>query len=245
MARIARRAASSITLQAGPDFSRERALLRAGRAPVAGVDEAGRGPLAGPVMAAAVVLDPDRIPDGLNDSKQLTADRREALFEMIVATADVAVASVSAASIDATDIRRATLEAMRRAVGGLRRAPVHLLVDGRDLPPGPVPGDAVIRGDGLVLSIAAASIVAKVTRDRLMARLGRHYPGYGFERHAGYATAVHRDAIRALGPCPFHRLTFGPLFGAGAEVEPGWQGEASPPADDGLAVAGADHTDRS
>lgn len=244
MARIARVQSSSITVQPGPDFSRETALLRAGRTPVAGVDEAGRGPLAGPVVAAAVVLDPDRIPDGLNDSKQLTADRREALFEMIVATADVAVASVSAASIDATDIRRATLEAMRRAVAGLRRAPVHLLVDGRDLPPCPVPGDAVIRGDGLVLSIAAASIVAKVTRDRLMSRLGRHYPGYGFERHAGYATAVHRDAIRVLGPCPFHRLTFGPLFAAGDQQQAEENGEPSLAADDGLAIACADDAHR-
>ncbi len=126
----------------------------------------------------------------------------------------MAVASVSAATIDATDIRKATLEAMRRAIAGLKRTPARILVDGRDLPPCPIPGEAVIRGDGLVVSIAAASIVAKVTRDRMMARLSRHYPGYGFERHAGYATAFHRNAIRTLGPCPFHRLSFGPLFAA-------------------------------
>lgn len=220
MSRIARTSASAIRLVTAPDFTREAALLRGGVMPVAGVDEAGRGPLAGPVVAAAVILDPDRVPEGLNDSKQLAADRREALFEAILATADVAVASVSAASIDATDIRQATLRAMTRAVAGLRRSPRHILVDGRDLPPCGVAGEAVIRGDGLVASIAAASIVAKVTRDRLMSRLGRQFPGYGFERHAGYATAVHRDAIRALGPCPFHRLSFGPLFATGEADAP-------------------------
>lgn len=219
MPRIARTAASAITLRIGPDFSREAAYLRAGEAPVAGVDEAGRGPLAGPVVAAAVVLDPQRVPEGLGDSKQIAPDERARLYEIIVATADVAVASVSARSIDATDIRKATLEAMRRAVAGLRRAPARILVDGRDLPACPMPGEAIVKGDALVASIAAASIVAKVTRDRLMTRLGRHYPGYGFERHAGYATAVHRDAIRTLGPCPFHRLSFGPLFAGDAQAE--------------------------
>lgn len=213
MARIARTATSSIAVRRGPDFSRETALIRSGTVPVAGIDEVGRGPLAGPVVAAAVILDPDRLPSGLDDSKALTAERREILFEAIVATADVAVASVPASRIDAINIRAATLEAMRRAVAGLRRSPVFLLVDGRDVPPCPVPGEAVVGGDGLIASIAAASIVAKVTRDRMMARLGRHYPDYGFERHAGYATAAHRAAIRAVGPCPYHRLSFGPLFG--------------------------------
>jgi ribonuclease HII len=206
MARIAVRPAPTPT---GPDFSREAALYRRGLAPVAGVDEVGRGPLAGPVVAAAVVLDPRRIPLGLDDSKKLTAAQREVLFEAIVMTADVAVASVSAARIDATDIRKASLEAMRRALAALHARPAFVLVDGRDLPPWPGPGEAVIKGDALVASIAAASIVAKVTRDRMMARLGLHYPGYGFERHAGYPTAAHRAAIGSLGHCPFHRLTFG------------------------------------
>ena len=185
--------------------------MRQGILPVAGVDEAGRGPLAGPVVAAAVVLDPDRIPEGLDDSKLIPPARREELFEAIVATADVAVASVSAARIDIIDIRQATLEAMRRAIRALCRPPAFILVDGRDLPGWPGPGEAVIKGDRLVASIAAASIVAKVTRDRMMSRLGTHYPVYGFERHAGYATAAHRSALVSQGPCPFHRMTFGML----------------------------------
>lgn len=196
-----------------PDFSREEALIRGGRSPVAGVDEAGRGPLAGPVVAAAVVLDPARIPEGLNDSKLLPPARRDELFDEIVATADVAVASVSAARIDAINIRQATLEAMRRALAGLWRPPGYVLVDGRDLPGWAGPGEAVVKGDRLVASIAAASIVAKVTRDRMMSRLGVHFPAYGFERHAGYATAAHRVALLAQGPCPYHRMSFGMLDG--------------------------------
>jgi ribonuclease HII len=204
----------SATVQNRPDYRRERSLMRKGFRPVAGVDEAGRGPLAGPVVACAVVLDPRRIPDGLADSKLLSAVRRDELYEEILATADVAVASMSAARIDATDIRKATLEAMRRALSGLVRQPGYILVDGRDLPAWAGPGEAVVKGDMLVSSIAAASIVAKVTRDRLMMRLGRHYPAYGFERHAGYATAAHRSALAQNGPCPFHRFTFSPLGGA-------------------------------
>jgi ribonuclease HII len=206
MARIAVR---TVLPASGPDFSRETALLRRGAAPVAGVDEVGRGPLAGPVVAAAVILDPSRVPEGLDDSKKLPAAQREALYEAILTTADVSVASVSATRIDETDIRKASLEAMRRALAALRHRPAFILVDGRDLPPWDGPGEAVIKGDALVCSIAAASIVAKVTRDRMMARLGRHFPGYGFERHAGYPTAAHRAAIGSLGRCPFHRLTFG------------------------------------
>jgi ribonuclease HII len=206
MARIAVR---TVLAPSGPDFTREAALYRRGMAPVAGVDEAGRGPLAGPVVAAAVILDPDRVPPGLDDSKKLQPAQREALYEAILITADVAVASVSAARIDETDIRKASLEAMRRALAALRHRPAFVLVDGRDLPPWPGPGEAVIKGDALVASIAAASIVAKVTRDRMMSRLGRCFPGYGFERHAGYPTAAHRAAIGSLGHCPFHRMTFG------------------------------------
>lgn len=207
MTRIAARIAAP--LQAGPDFSREAELLASGIRPVAGVDEAGRGPLAGPVVAAAVILDPDRVPEGLDDSKLLAPARRDELFEIVLATAHVSVASVSAARIDATDIRKASLEAMRRALAGLCTTPGFALVDGRDVPPWPGLCRAVVKGDRLVASIAAASIVAKVTRDRMMARLGLHFPGYGFERHAGYATAAHRGALERLGPCPFHRMTFG------------------------------------
>lgn len=205
--------------QTTPDFKRERALMRDGYAIVAGVDEAGRGPLAGPVVASAVVLNPRRIPKGLADSKMLAAARREELFEEILASADVAVCSMSAAAIDATDIRKATLEAMRRALSGLAARPDYILVDGRDLPRWEGPGEAVIKGDMLVCSIAAASIVAKVTRDRLMSRLGAAYPDYGFERHAGYGTAAHRAALAAVGPCPFHRFTFSPLGGAAVNEE--------------------------
>jgi ribonuclease HII len=211
---VARPAPKPAAAPAWPDYRRERSLMRKGFRPVAGVDEAGRGPLAGPVVACAVVLDPKRIPNGLADSKLLTAARRDELYEEILATADVAVASMSAARIDATDIRKASLEAMRRALGGLVKPPGYILVDGRDLPAWDGPGEAVVKGDRLVCSIAAASIVAKVTRDRLMMRLGRHYPAYGFERHAGYATAAHRSALAENGPCPFHRFTFSPLGGA-------------------------------
>ena len=195
----------------GPDFARETWIMRRGAAPVAGCDEAGRGPLAGPVVAAAVILDPANIPPGLNDSKQLTPQTRDALYEAICATAQIAVASISARFIDASDIRKASLEAMRRAVRGLALAPRHVLVDGRDLPVLPCEGDAVIGGDGLCLSIAAASIVAKVTRDRMMERVGIALPAYGFQSHRGYATQQHRDAIAAHGPCAYHRMSFSPF----------------------------------
>jgi ribonuclease HII len=198
----------TLTIRQAPDFSREAALLARGFLPVAGVDEVGRGPLAGPVVAAAVILDPARIPDGLADSKQLLPQRREELYEAILATADVSVASVSAARIDEINILRASLEAMRRCLRGLVRPPGYVLVDGNLMPPWDGQGEAVVKGDALVASIAAASIVAKVTRDRMMARLGLHYPAYGFERHAGYATAAHRSALDEHGVCPFHRLTF-------------------------------------
>jgi ribonuclease HII len=195
-----------------PDFSLEMAARREGFWPVAGTDEAGRGPLAGPVVAAAVILDPDHIPDGLNDSKQLTAAQRESLFKQILATATVSIASTGAATIDATDIRKASLDAMRRAVYGLTIRPQMVLADGRDIPPGLIcAGKAVIKGDARSVSIAAASIVAKVTRDRMMTRAHLPFPAYGFGLHAGYATAKHRAAIEAHGPCPLHRMSFRPL----------------------------------
>ena len=200
-----------LALPSGPDFVREKKIIKRGGAPVAGCDEAGRGPLAGPVVAAAVILDPKKIPPGLNDSKQLTKAARDALFEAICATAHVSVSSISARFIDQSDIRKASLEAMRRAVLGLAIAPRHVLVDGRDLPQLPCDGDAVIGGDGLSVSIAAASIIAKVTRDRMMERVGLAYPAYGFEAHMGYGTKKHRDSITAHGPCPYHRLSFSPF----------------------------------
>ncbi|MEX6505665.1 ribonuclease HII [Jiella sp. M17.18] len=197
---------------AGPDYSREAALLAAGARLVAGIDEAGRGPLAGPVVAAAVILDPECVPDGLNDSKKLDAAERERLFREILACASVGFASASALEIDRYNIRGATLLAMRRALHALGEAPCHVLIDGRDVPPLlRCPGTAVISGDALSLSIAAASIVAKVARDRMMTRACRAYAGYGFSRHMGYATAEHLEAIGRLGPSPIHRMSFRPL----------------------------------
>lgn len=190
----------------------ERRAKQCANWPVAGTDEAGRGPLAGPVVAAAVVLDPDQIPAGLNDSKKLSLRQREALYEEILSVATVAIASSSARSIDGTDIRKASLDAMRRAVAGLPLSVRHVLVDGRDIPPGlSCSGEAVVKGDARSVSIAAASIVAKVMRDRMMARAGLIYPDYGFEIHAGYGTEKHRSALSVLGPCPLHRMSFGTL----------------------------------
>lgn len=189
--------------------------MRDGFMPVAGVDEAGRGPLAGPVVASAVILDPKRIPKGLNDSKQLTAARREELYEEILATAEVSIASLSHGSIDRFNILRASLEAMRRAVASLPKAARFVLVDGRDVPAGlSCPAKALIKGDARSFSIAAASIVAKVTRDRMMRAAGTSYPHYGFEQHAGYATEAHRSAIDVHGPCPIHRMSFSPFKSA-------------------------------
>lgn len=195
-----------------PDFSLELAARQAGHWPVAGTDEAGRGPLAGPVVAAAVILDPDNIPVGLNDSKQLTLKQREALFVEICATAHVSIASSSPRHVDDKNILRASLDAMRRSVEALPIKAEYVLIDGRDVPANlPCSGKAVIQGDARSLSIAAASIIAKVTRDRMMARAGAVYTAYGFAQHAGYGTAQHRKAIEEHGPCPLHRMSFRPL----------------------------------
>lgn len=177
---------------------------------MAGVDEAGRGPLAGPVSAAAVVLDPSDLPDGLDDSKRLTLAEREQCYILIMAKAlAVGVGFASVAEIDTLNIRQATFEAMRRAVRALADRPGHLLIDGKDPPPAlPCPALTIVKGDGSSLSIAAASIVAKVTRDRLMVRLDAHLPHYGFAAHKGYATAVHRLAIRTHGLSTHHRRAF-------------------------------------
>ena len=205
----------------GLDFARETAAYARGVPLVAGADEAGRGPLAGPVVAAAVILDPACVPAGLDDSKKLTHARREALYEIICATAEVSVSLAPPARIDRDNIRQASLWALASAVKGLPRRPALVFVDGNDPPPLPCALEMVIGGDGLIASIAAASIVAKVTRDRLMAGLGAAFPAYGFERHMGYATAGHAQALRSHGPCPHHRQSFAPvreqqlsLFGA-------------------------------
>lgn len=194
-----------------PSFRRERAILKQGFQLVAGCDEAGRGPLAGPVVAAAVILDPARIPKGLDDSKKLTAERREELFEQICASAQVAVTVASVARIDRDNILRASLWALARSVNALPDRPEHVFVDGRDRIDVACGCDAVIGGDGIVASIAAASIVAKVSRDRLMCRLALDHPGYGFESHMGYAVPQHLEALRRLGPTVHHRKMFAPV----------------------------------
>lgn len=187
---------------------------------VCGVDEAGRGPLAGPVVVAAVVLPRDRRIEGIADSKQLDPAVREAVFEEIVRAASVATVVVGPGMIDTLNIRGATLWGMARAVAALPETPTVALVDGRDVPPGlAVKARALVGGDARSSAIAAASIVAKVTRDRLMARLAAVFPGYGFERHKGYPTPEHRAALEALGPCPQHRRSFAPVREALAAME--------------------------
>jgi ribonuclease HII len=203
-----------------PSFRRERALIKQGVWPVAGCDEAGRGPLAGPVVAAAVVLDPKRIPKGIDDSKRLTAERREALFEEICATASFSVAFASPARIDRDNILRASLWALKRAVDGLPEAPKRVFVDGRDRLATTCDCEAVIGGDGIVMSIAAASIIAKVTRDRLMCALARECPGYGFESHKGYSVPEHLEALDRLGPSVHHRRFFAPVVAACEKHQP-------------------------
>jgi ribonuclease HII len=194
-----------------PTFSRERAAMKRGVFPVAGCDEAGRGPLAGPVVAAAVILDPKRIPKGLNDSKKLNAETRAALYDNIGAPPAVACAIAPPARIDVDNIRGASLWALARAVKALPVAPKLVFVDGIDRIDVDCECKAVISGDALVLSIAAASIVAKVTRDRLMGCLGAAHPGYGFERHMGYSVPEHFAALNRLGPCVHHRRKFAPV----------------------------------
>jgi ribonuclease HII len=197
-----------------PTFRRERAAIKRGVWPIAGCDEAGRGPLAGPVVAAAVILDPTRVPRGLNDSKKLDRETREKLYPKICATAEVAVAFAPPERIDRDNILRASLWALARAVAALPVRPKLVFVDGRDRIDVTCDCQAVIGGDAIVASIAAASIVAKVTRDRLMRRLGDQHPVYGFERHSGYATEFHVTAIAKNGPSPFHRMSFWPFRAA-------------------------------
>jgi ribonuclease HII len=194
----------------GPDFSIERKAMRKGARLVCGIDEAGRGPWAGPVVAAAVVLDPKCIPDGLNDSKKLSEARRAALFEPIMASARVGIGIAEVDRIDRDNILQATLWAMAQAldqIGGVALA----LVDGNRAPALPCPVQTIIEGDAKSLSIAAASIIAKVTRDRIMVGHDQAYPGYGFARHKGYGTAMHQEALRRHGVTPLHRTSFAPI----------------------------------
>lgn len=190
---------------------------------LAGVDEAGRGPLAGPVVAAAVAMprefleaEQTRRLSGLNDSKQLTAARRETFFELLVSEPVVAygVGRAEVEEIDAINILRATHLAMNRAVQAMGRAVDLLLVDGRLVPGLPFASRAIVKGDAQSLLIAAASVIAKVTRDRLLLELDRQFPGYGLAQHKGYGTAAHLDALRRLGPCPVHRRSFAPVASA-------------------------------
>lgn len=197
---------------AGPDFSFETAWHKRGITQVAGVDEVGRGPLAGPVVAAAVILDPYCLPPGLNDSKQVSAKNRALLAAELPTIATVSIAEASVEEIDALNIRQATFLAMRRAVEGLAIAPEALLIDGRDIPQGlPCKAEAIVKGDGRSLSIAAASIVAKEARDALMRQLDAEHPGYGWAQNAGYPTKAHRDALLSLGVTPHHRRSFRPI----------------------------------
>ena len=196
----------------GPDFSLEEALFAQGVARVAGVDEVGRGPLAGPVTAAAVILTPGDIPEGLNDSKKLTAAMRGRLATVIGARAQVAVAHASVEEIDALNILRASHLAMTRAIAALTPAPDAVLIDGNLIPMGlALPAQAVVKGDARSLSIAAASIMAKVARDAIMVDLAQQHPGYGWDRNAGYPSPAHLAALRNLGVTPHHRRSFRPV----------------------------------
>lgn len=198
--------------RSGPDLGHEARLASEGFARVAGVDEAGRGPLAGPVVAAAVVLDRARIPPGIDDSKALGREARVRLCAEILRGAEVGIGQASVEEIDRLNILRAAHLAMERAVAALPAPPDVALIDG-NLVPGALgcPGHALVRGDALSLSIAAASIVAKVTRDRIMVDLAQQHPGYGWERNMGYPSPAHRAALERLGPTPHHRRSFRPV----------------------------------
>ncbi|MGB0906481.1 MAG: ribonuclease HII [Maricaulaceae bacterium] len=196
-----------------PDFSYEHKFMTSHMGPVCGVDEAGRGPLAGPVVAAAVILDKARIPSGLNDSKKLSLGRREALFDEIWDTCHVGVGISEPEEIDRINILGASLIAMRRAVLNLPLAPAYALIDGNRSPDLPCAHETIIKGDAKSLSIAASSIIAKVTRDRLMKEAGQRFPAYGLEQHKGYPTAAHRASAISVGPSAIHRVSFAPFKG--------------------------------
>ncbi len=195
-----------------PHYIYESRVLKTMAGPVCGVDEAGRGPLAGPVVAAAVIFERGKIPKGLNDSKQLNAELREELFIIIMERAvAVGVGEASVDEIDLVNIRQATHLAMARAVRALALAPMFALVDGNDAPALPCPCDTIIEGDGKSVSIAAASIIAKVTRDRMMRALHEEHPGYGWINNKGYGTPEHYMGLERHGPCRHHRRSFAPI----------------------------------
>lgn len=199
-----------------PDFSLEDAAIRQGHAVIAGIDEVGRGPWAGPVVAAAVILKRDILPPevagALNDSKKLTAARRESLFAVLPSFAAIGVGQANVAEIDRLNILQASLTAMARALDALPTLPDLALVDGNREPDLACPARCVVKGDARSLSIAAASIIAKVARDRIMAKLAIVHPGYGWERNAGYGTAEHRAGLERLGVTPEHRRSFAPII---------------------------------
>jgi ribonuclease HII len=205
--RYARERAERLRLDGMLNF--ERVLWRSGIQRIAGVDEAGTGPLAGPVVAAAVVFPPHTELPGIDDSKKLDPEQREAAEVTIrAAAAGIGIGCAEVGEIDTVNIYQAALLAMRRAVKALPVVPEHLLVDARKVPNVDVPQNCFFKGDGINFSIAAASIIAKTHRDRLMCALAEQYPEYGFAKHKGYGTADHQDAIRRLGPCPIHRMSF-------------------------------------
>jgi len=198
-----------------PDYSLEQIAINQGHRSVCGVDEAGRGPWAGPVVAGAVILDMSNFPDilraGLDDSKKIKAAKRAQLFEALQEHAHIGIGIASVPEIDAINILQATLKAMQRAVADLPHVPAFALVDGNRPPKLECAVRTVIKGDGLSLSIAAGSIVAKVTRDRIMADLALQHPGYGWERNAGYGTAQHQRGLVSLGVTAHHRRSFAPI----------------------------------
>ena len=195
-----------------PDFEFERAAMAQGFTRIAGVDEVGRGPLAGPVTAAAVVLNPDRIPEGLNDSKKLSKKKRELLYEEIMQIADVSIAHATVEEIDGINILRASHLAMMRALAGLKTPADYALIDGNMLPRDLIlPAQTLIKGDARSQSISAASIMAKVCRDCVMLSLAQQHPGYGWETNMGYGSKSHMSALQELGVTPHHRRSFKPV----------------------------------
>lgn len=225
---IFQRPMPAVPVKTAPNLQYERMMgLEEGKV-ICGVDEVGRGPLAGPVVAAAVVLPrgglPQTIGDRIRDSKSMTPRQREALFPALVELCRYAVAEASVAEIDSLNILRASLLAMQRAVEGLGMKPDTVLIDGKHAPELPCPALTIVKGDGKSLSIAAASIIAKVTRDRLMKRLAAWHPGYGWEQNAGYGTARHIAALRALGPTEWHRKSFSPVLAARKNMPEGRSG---------------------
>tara|TARA_R110000868_G_scaffold73822_2_gene213689 strand:- start:2996 stop:3631 length:636 start_codon:yes stop_codon:yes gene_type:complete len=181
------------------------------RVRVCGIDEAGRGPLAGPVVAGAAVIDMAYLPQGLNDSKKLSQKKRELLFAELMESADIGIGIATVEEIDEINILQATMLAMTRALAALKIPPAFALIDGNRIPKFSTPARAIVKGDARVLSIAAASIAAKVSRDRMMCEMALAHPGYGFEKHMGYGTAMHLDALARLGVTPHHRRSFAPV----------------------------------